>query len=423
MTFLFLTAELTNSATGYCAKAVANELAKRGHYVHILSANKEIQDTIEYDGHLIVHEISGDRFKLFWKGCLSRRNRFVRFVGVLLSMLHKVLVQLKGLFSIVPVSNDKNTLFKNASHIIDGMPIHCIIPVVNPRESVLVAHKLYKKYHIPYIPYYLDSMYGNIGFRFLSKRVYKRRVLQYEDKWIADAKRIIMMQSVKGLYDAISPVQHPYISKICYLDIPLLIIQPKTEKEKRKAIFDNQFVVLFIGTMPNRIRDPRYVFELASEIAKGDVHFYFAGKSDYMGELNALMTQNGNVHFLGQIEHDDVPNYVESADILLNIGNSISGMLPSKVFEYMSYQKPILSTIKNSEDLSVTYLKQYGAVLIINENKPIEESVKEVLLYICQIMDKDIKIDVTDMVSKDGGLYRNTPTFFCEKVEEIMSLN
>ena len=223
------------------------------------------------------------------------------------------------------------------------------------------------------------------------------------------------------MYDAISPVQHPYISKICYLDIPLLAIQPKAETEKRKAIFDNQFVVLFIGTMPNRIRDPRYVFGLATELAKDNIHFYFVGKSDYLGELNALIAQNGNVHFLGQIEHDDVPNYVESADILLNIGNSIPGMLPSKVFEYMSYRKPILSTIKHSADLSVSYLEKYGAFYIVDESKPIDVVVEETRNYINQVMKGEFDINISELIEKDGALYLNTPQCFCEKIESILS--
>ena len=135
----------------------------------------------------------------------------------------------------------------------------------------------------------------------------------------------------------------------------------------------------------------------------------------------SLMKRNGNIHFLGEINHDDVPNYVESADILLNIGNSIPGMLPSKVFEYMSYRKPILSTIKHSEDLSVSYLEKYGAVYIVDENKPIDVSVEETLEYFNQVMKGEFDINISELINKDGALYLNTPQCFCEKIESILS--
>lgn len=57
MYFLFLTAELTNSATGYCAKTVANGLAKRGHYVYVLSENiqrKRWMDILLYTRSMVI---------------------------------------------------------------------------------------------------------------------------------------------------------------------------------------------------------------------------------------------------------------------------------------------------------------------------------------------------------------------------------
>lgn len=423
MNILFLTAELTNSATGYCAKAVAEALAYQGHSVYVVSANSRYSESVECEGHLVIYEVPGNRFGVFWRDGLSSINKIKRFICVLLSLLHKLLVQIKGLFTIVPLSNDAKSLFKNASEIIERETIQCVIPVVNPRESVMVANRLYVKYNIPYIPYYLDSIYGNIGLRFLPKETYKRRALKYEDRWLSDAKGIIMMKCVKGIYENINPEYHPYMSKLSYLDIPLLTSQPNETKDGNcLSLFDGQFVILFIGTMPNRVRDPRYVFQLADALARNDVHFYFAGKSDYMNDLNALIEKNQNVHFLGQIEHCEIPNYVARADVLLNIGNSISGMLPSKVFEYMSYQKPILSTIKRTDDLSVPYLKQYGAAHFINETQPLQVTITETQRFIQQVKNGEFEINVSDLVKKDGTLYSNTPDCFCERVESILSL-
>lgn len=421
MNFLFLTAELTNSATGHCAKTVASELAKRGHTVHILSANRKSQDTVEGDGHLVIHEVPGNRYRWFWRDCLNSGNKIKRALGIVLSTIHKFTVQIKGVFTVVPVSNDINVLFKNATTIIEKEKIQCVIPVVNPRESVIVAHKLYKKYNIPYIPYYLDSIYGNIGLRLLPDVFNKKKALQYEDKWLQEAKAVIMMQSVRRLYEGLNVEEHPYVSKIEFMDIPLLTTYNRATQKQTNPIYDGQFAILFIGTMPNRIRDPRYVFQLADLLAKDNIHFYFAGRSDYMNELETLMKRNGNIHFLGEINHDDIPNYVEGVQVMLNIGNSIPGMLPSKVFEYMSYRKPILSTIKHSADLSVSYLEKYGAAFIVDESKPLDESVEETRQYIYEVMKGEFDINISELIEKDGALYLNTPQCFCEKIESILS--
>lgn len=422
MNILFLTAELTDSATGYCAKLVAEELAKRGHIVHIVSAYSEEKESVECDGHLFVHEILGRRVKQLKTLCLKSSNSIIKRFGVLLTLIHKLLVQIKGIFSIIPLFDDTSLLYRKAASIIDTHRVDLIIPVVNPRESIIAANRLHKKYNVPYVPYYLDSIVGNIGFRILTKKWYIKRALKYEEKRVRDSKGIIMMQSIKGTYDNISLESYPYVSKISYLDIPLLTIQPKDPKEGNSVfLFDGQFSILFIGTMPNRVRDPRYVFHMADALAKDDIHFYFAGKSDYMNDLNELIDKNQNVHFLGQIEHSVIPNYVAEVDVLLNIGNSIKGMLPSKVFEYMSYQKPILSTIKHPNDLSIPYLKQYGAVHIIDETQPLQKNIDETQKFIQQVRSGEFLIKVSDLVKENGALYSNTPTCFCEKVEAIMS--
>lgn len=421
MKFLFLTAELTNSATGHCAKTVARELAKRRHSVHMLSANRKRQDTIEVDGNLVIHEVPGNRYRWFWRDCLNSSNKTKKVLGNVLSTIHKLTVQIKGVFTVVPVSNDINVLFRNASTIIEKEKIQCVIPVVNPRESVIVAYKLYKKYNIPYIPYYLDSIYGNIGLRFQPDSVNKKKALEYEEKWLSDAKTIIMMQSVKRLYEGLNVEEHPYVSKIEFMDIPLLTTYNSTTRKQANPMYDGQFAILFIGTMPNRIRDPRYVFHLADKVAKDNVHFYFAGRSDYMSDLDNMMKRNSNIHFLGEIKHEDIPDYVEGVKVLLNIGNSIPGMLPSKVFEYMSYMKPILSTIKHSADLSVSYLEKYGAAFIVDESKPLDESVEETRQYLNEVMKGEYDINISVLIENDGALYLNTPKCFCEKIESILS--
>ena len=425
MTILFITAELINSATGYCAVTVAKELAERGHSVHIVSANRTEKSSIESNGHLYIHEIPGNRHKCYILKCLESDSRFSRLIGRVLVLKQNLLIQLKGLFTMIPLFSVEEVLYDKTLEIIERHKVDLIIPVNNPRESVIVANRLYHKYGIPYVPYFLDSIYGNIGLRILPKRLNKKRALLFEKKWLSDAKCIIMMQSVKELYDDVDSSQYKYVSKIVYLEIPLLVSrEPRNGYKANPNCYNNgQFVILFVGTIPNRIREPRFVFRLAEQLAKGNVHCYFAGKTDYKNELDYLLAKNKNTHYLGQIDHDKIADYIEEADVLLNIGNSIPGMLPSKVFEYMSYKKPILSTIKHSFDKSVPYLTQYGASQIINEVDPIQDSLAIVEAFIKRVKNGEFSVDLNRLVTKNGPLFFNTPLCFSEQIESIMTVN
>ena len=60
----------------------------------------------------------------------------------------------------------------------------------------------------------------------------------------------------------------------------------------------------------------------------------------------------------------------KKSNFLLNIGNSTTYQLPSKIFEYMITQKPILNLIYDSNDLTIPILEKYNASLnIINTEK------------------------------------------------------
>ena len=59
---------------------------------------------------------------------------------------------------------------------------------------------------------------------------------------------------------------------------------------------------------------------------------------------------------MGRVSHTVAIQYMSEADFLLNIGNSISSMVPSKIFEYISTGKPIISIYSNINDSSQYFI-------------------------------------------------------------------
>ena len=79
-------------------------------------------------------------------------------------------------------------------------------------------------------------------------------------------------------------------------------------------------------------------------------------------ELNA-----SNITVSGPIDRDILMKEYEEADCLLNIGNTMVDQMPSKIFEYMSYGKPIISTYRIENDTSKEIVEKYPAALCIDE--------------------------------------------------------
>jgi len=63
----------------------------------------------------------------------------------------------------------------------------------------------------------------------------------------------------------------------------------------------------------------------------------------------------------------------ESADILVNIGNSTTYQAPSKVIEYMSTGLPILNITSVAQDSTIPLLKTYPAAFSCFEGDGITE--------------------------------------------------
>ena len=86
-------------------------------------------------------------------------------------------------------------------------------------------------------------------------------------------------------------------------------------------------------------------------------------------------------------------------------------MTPSKIFEYMSYGKKIISTYPIQADTSIKYLKKYKNSLLLDESKPITDAVlQEVKMF---ATDSEVEIDETELMQE---FYDNTPQAFIDAI-------
>ena len=56
------------------------------------------------------------------------------------------------------------------------------------------------------------------------------------------------------------------------------------------------------------------------------------------------------------------------ADVLINLGNTVTNQLPSKIFEYFSSGKPILNLCANPSDPALRYFARYPLALTLFAN-------------------------------------------------------
>ena len=114
------------------------------------------------------------------------------------------------------------------------------------------------------------------------------------------------------------------------------------------------------------MRNIKYFIELISCIKDENIIFTFIGDSNYKPLTEGNFK---NIKYVPLISHDKLSEYYNHADILLNLGVTIPSAISGKIFEYMSYGKPVVSTYSIDNEACLPYLKKYPLTYLIDERE------------------------------------------------------
>lgn len=394
MNILIITTQFAfDSPNTICIKAIARKFVEHGDTCKILTQHGFAYDSTIND---LFQERKKDRIV---------RTSFISKIQILMSFFSWPKVKFSG--EIRLFNSVKAELAKNNYDVLIG---YC-----NPFENLSVGAAIKRLHpHIVFCAYYLDSVFDGPVPTMFSKIRHDKKALAAEIKTLKYADDIVMMKSAQRKYEEYKNII-PYFNKIKFLDLPLYNFKEYKDIRERKYFPTNQIVILYAGSMPYNIRPPKYILELFTQLNIPNVHLYIAGKSDYHSQLLEFASVCPNIHILGQVSHEDILDLMMESDYLLNIGNSITGMLPCKIFEYMSLGKPIISTIRVDNDQSVNYFRLYKNCVIIDERETIELNLDSLSSFLS-----------LKTVAKSGfidDLYYNTPDAYVSHIHNKYECN
>ena len=82
------------------------------------------------------------------------------------------------------------------------------------------------------------------------------------------------------------------------------------------------------------------------------------------------MVQNDWVVHHGNVPLDKAFSTMANADVLINIGNTFSNQVPSKIFDYFAFGKPILNVEKIADCPAREYFERYPHTFTLTEWQP-----------------------------------------------------
>lgn len=292
-----------------------------------------------------------------------------------------------------------------------------VIAEHNGLDTLYAGHKL-KKYdeNVKFAAILWDPLTGKLPAKYLPRKYAEKKLEKAEFKLLNNADKIIAMKSSES-YHLKNSVKKPYFNKFEFLDIPN-VYNPGNIAEDEKYILANKINIVYSGllTIPNRTPDGFMRVAEKSKYAEIFNLLFFCngnGKESLKNYINAF---HANITVSPYIPHSEILKVYAGSQFLLNIGGDNANMVPSKIFEYMSFCKPIISTYYIDNEASLKYLKKYPLALLIDERLSVDENAKKLDEFIENSLNKTVPFDLVKETFKE-----NTPDEYVKVIEGLLN--
>lgn len=122
------------------------------------------------------------------------------------------------------------------------------------------------------------------------------------------------------------------------------------------------YSIIFAGSLKNGYVEAQYVIDIFScdLLKKCSVDFYSAGNG-----IEVVKRATDNISLKGWVDKIRLEKAYEEADAFISIAEKNGKQMSSKIFEYMSFGKPIIHIYYVDNDVNLRYLRQYSKALCI----------------------------------------------------------
>ncbi len=400
--FLFLLDYLPPfvSANGICVEGVMKALQKN-YKCYSISLNTDL--TSKGSNYYIPLRKWDQIVKLSQNLKKENKNLAYLFLRVLIVLKKCLMISFWPVFSFSTVLN----FYKKASRVIKNKTVSAVIAVSYPGETflALVLLKLRFGKRIKTILYPLDvSLGGKFNGSFVERKisVVSSKFLYRFCSFFSD--KIIVLENTLDLYE--KNLSSSSLKKIELCGIPLIKQEPVTVN----PFNDKEICLVYGGNVDSRVRNPIPLFDYLENASI--VHSCLI-KVDIYGVVDKRMSdiihskyQKLNIVIHGWVDEKTLNEAIARASALISVGNNVEHLIPSKIFKYMSLNKPIIHQCSIKNDPCIPYLKKYGHSFVLNAKENVD----------CLNILEWIKENSTFVVDCCKLFPRCTPEYTAEKI-------
>lgn len=406
------------SANVLCDEKIIRCLLENGSYeVHCLTYKNYKQYAYEKINGIYVYRI---KRSLFWNVLMRTRANEDNLSSKLMNKANRIVLRLKQILTITIYPCYEPMVAKKIAG--EAIRLHrkeqfdLVIAEHNGFDTLYAGAKLKKSFpEIKFIPILWDPFSGKQLAKYLTKKFAEKKMLNSENNLLSLADCIIAMKSSEAYHKEHS-VGKSYFDKYVFLDIPN-VIKPETYLKDSDLINKEKINIVFTGVLSLPERDPEYIVTLLN-------------KSEYVSNFNLIFLCTGNgknklielkdsfkgkMTISGYVPHSEIGSIYQNADVLLNLGGSNPYMVPSKIFEYMSYGKPIVSTYYIDEESSKRYFEKYPLAICIDTREDFYTNTKRLDMFLENTISKTMPFQEIEEIFSE-----NTPEKYVEIIKQVL---
>ena len=397
----------TPDPNGICIQKIIEALDKNRYKVFCICYEDGL--TVEYT-NASIYKISKGFLYYLHSNLLRHKSKLIRSLITLIN----ILIKIKNIPFLLtwpmndPIFTKRVYDLTKKLHKINNIDI--IIAVHMPFSSLMVGHKIKNKFkEIEYIAYFLDSLSGGLEFKYklIPKKFILNKKLKWEKKLLYNADKIVCMESSKNHHIKYNK-DSIFFNKIQYLDLPMLSKSKKEYSGTNKYLPENTINIVYLGSAYYPTRNIPYFLSIFNLFSENNIYFTFIGNTN----CEHLFNEYKNTKYFPTIPYIQVNDVCNKADIFLNLSVKSTTLVASKLIEYISYGKPIISAYSIDNDACKNYLEKYPLSFMYDErNTNIELQAQNLYIFIKNAYGKKISYNILSEIYKN-----NKPETFISRI-------
>ncbi len=402
-------------ANAVCVQSVIDCLTEQGVKVDVLAfKDSGIDLPKSFHGARVEGIVPSIEFRLFYYGRSGHRRtlrKAASVAGSVLSKFKKVIYlpwfPMNSIFFPHRLKNRISRLYEENCY-------DAVVTAMAPFDGAM-AGLLFSKEHpeTNWIVYALDTI-ENKSFPFLPRILVEGRF--WFSRFVKQSDLCIVMRSRMDWYK--SRGYCTMAKNLQVSDIPLLIKKRGVVTAESYDFGDGDEHWVYAGSLnpPHYRYDDLIRYFKSLPCDKNRVLHFYSGGNGFEPLKAIAAASDGTIRCHDFVSHGELERILKAADVLVSM--KYSDQISAKIFEYMSYGKPILHVSGTDSDPNIRYLFRYGRGLVLHSEDPESLNEEKLATWVrcgCNTVEE------SDEKQIEETFIENTPEYTCQMILNFLN--